>query len=357
MKRIMLLTFLSVGFIVVEVFNWICLMLDNILFPAWRKTVIKAPVFIIGMPRTGTTWLQNVLSADNMQFSSMKLWEILFAPSIIQKRLFLMLERIDKRFNHFITDPLRKLDKIAFNKYNPMHPTSFFSWGEDDLLLVHIFSGLFLIFLFPSKENLNSIVRFDDNKNVRRNKRIISFYKNCIHRHLYVFGAHKTYLSKSPGHTPKMKYLCNFFPDSRFICTSRAPEQVIPSAISLFIRFCEVYHTPYDINSLVDRTFAMADYWYPHPLEVFSNLEENRYIILNYERLTSNIVHVVSEIYNRFGKKLSAEFLDYLTQQQKRKFLSTHVYSAEKYELDVEEISLRYKKVYQELLIKSANGN
>jgi omega-hydroxy-beta-dihydromenaquinone-9 sulfotransferase len=357
MRRILLFSFLITGFIVVEIFNWICLILDNIIFPAWRKTIIKAPVFIIGMPRTGTTWLQNVISADNVHFSSMKLWEILFAPSIIQKRFFLLLRWIDNRLNHFLTRPLRKLDKLAFKKYNPMHPTSFFSWGEDDLLLVHIFSGLFLIFLFPSKKSLNSIIRFDEYQNAGRNKRIIVFYKKCIQRHMYVFGIHKTYLSKSPGHTPKMKNLCISFPDSCFICTSRAPEEAIPSAISLFIRFCEVYYTPYDIKTLIERTFAMADYWYPHPLEVFNNLEEDRYIILKYEMLTNSIVRVVSEIYHRFGIELSTELNNYLTQQQRRKYQSTHIYSPEKYGLNAAEISLRYRNIYKELLNKSVNGN
>ena len=357
MNRIILFSFLIAGFISVEIVNWLGLILDNIFFPGWRKTRIKAPVFIIGMPRTGTSWLQNVLSSDKVQFSSMKLWEILFAPSIIQKRFFLMLRRIDNRFNHFITRPLRKLDKLAFKKYNPMHPTSFFSWGEDDLLLVHIFSGLFLIFLFPSKESLNSIIRFDEYQNGGRNKRIISFYKKCIQRHMYVFGTQKIYLSKSPGHTPKMRNLCVSFPDSCFICTSRAPEEAIPSAISLFIRFCEVYHTPYSIKTIIERTFAMADYWYPHPLEVFKNLEKDRYIILTYEMLTNNIVQVVSEIYNRFGIELSTELYNDLTQQQKRKYLSTHIYSPEKFGLNAGEISLRYKNIYQELLNKSVNGN
>lgn len=337
--------------------NWLCLILDNIFFPNWRKTIIKAPVFIIGMPRTGSTRMQTILSADHSQFSSMKLWEILFAPSIIQKRFFLLVGRVDKSLHYVLTSQLRKLDKLAFNKYNPMHPTSFFSGGEDDLLLIHIFSGLFLIFLFPSKKSLNSIIRFDEYPNVRRNNRMISFYKKCIQKHMYVYRTHLTYLSKGPGHTPKMKYLNTFFPDGRFICTARKPEQVIPSTISLFIRFCEIYQTPYSIHSLTERIFAMADYWYPHPLEIFENLAANRYVILNYEALTNDVTKVISAMYSKFGMALTEEFHHYLMRQQATKYESTHMYSAEKYGLDPEEISLRYKNIYLEHLRKSTNGN
>jgi hypothetical protein len=357
MKRLILLTILSIVFIMVELVNWICLFLDNIFFPTWRKTIIKAPVFIVGMPRTGTTWLQSILSADQKQFSSMKLWEILFAPSILQKKLLLFLNRIDGRFHHALKDLLRKLDKLVFNKYKPMHPTSFFDYGEDDLLLIHIFSGLFLIFLFPWKKSLNSIVRFDDYYNEKRNRKIIAFLKKCIQRHMFVFGRYKTYLSKSPNHTPKMQYLTRFFPNGRFICTVRTPEQVIPSAISLFVRFCEIYHTPYRINTIVERTFSMADYWYPHPLKIFGNLVQNRYIILNYATLTSNIMHTISAIYKRFGMTFVEKYSDYLSHQQTQPYQSTHIYSAEKYGLNAEELLLRYKNIYQELLRKSTDGN
>jgi len=64
-KRFLFLVLLIFIFITVESINMTCLFLDNILFPAWRKTVIKAPVFIIGMPRTASSRLQSILCEDN----------------------------------------------------------------------------------------------------------------------------------------------------------------------------------------------------------------------------------------------------------------------------------------------------
>jgi hypothetical protein len=163
-----------------------------------------------------------------------------------------------------------------------MHPTSFFDFGEDDLLLIHIFSGLFLIFLFPWKRNLNSIIRFDDFPDPKRNNRMISFYKKCIQRHMLVFGAQKTYLSKGPGHTPKMRYLNFFFPDCRFH-TTRPPNRL--SFGNQFV--CPLLRIiPYALSyeDLIRRTIAMADYWYPHPLEVFKDMEESRQVVINTEQ-------------------------------------------------------------------------
>lgn len=353
MKRFILIGFLSLVFVLVEIVNWTCLFLDNLLFPSWKKIRVVAPVFVVGMPRTGTTRLQSVLGADKIQFSSMKLWEMLFAPSVLQKKFFILVARVDRLTHGFLSRPLHKLDQYAFRQYKPAHPTSFFGMSEDDLLLIHIFSGLFLIFLFPSKKNLKAIIRFDDTPNETRNLRIIRFYKHCIMKHLYVFGEHKTYLSKSPGHTPKMNYLTRIFPDCRFICTFRKPEQVIPSAISLFVRFCEIYYTPYQVNRIVNRTFEMADYWYPHPLEIFKTLQKSRYILVNYTALTQDIRSVICNIYNHFNITLGASYDTLLTDMQAQSYISAHQYSAEKFGLTAGQIRQRYNPVYEELLKRS----
>ena len=174
---------------------------------------------------------------------------------------------------------------------------------------------------------------------------------------MLVFGAQKTYLSKGPGHTPKMRYLNFFFPDCRFICTTRPPEQVIPSAISLFVRFCEVYHTPYHTGDLIERTIAMADYWYPHPLEVFKDMEENRQVVIQYRTMIHTISQSVSAIYKKLGLVVSKDFYVFLLNQEAQQYQSNHKYSAEKYGLNANEISIRYKSSYVGLLEKSVHGN
>ncbi len=357
MKRFVLIIVLSLIFVLTEILNWTCLALDHVLFPGWKGTPVRAPVFIIGMPRTGTTWLQSLLASDQQGFTSMKLWEILFAPSILQKKICLIAGKVDEFLHNILSDQLRKADNLLFRGYKPMHPTSFFDYGEDDLLLIHRFSGLFLIFLFPWKKSLNDIVRFDECRNKRRNQRIISFYKRCLQRHMYVFGSQLTYLSKGPGHTPKMLYLSRSFPDCRFICTIRQPEQSIPSAISLFIRFCNVYHTSYQLQTLIERTFMMADYWLPHPLEIFRKLEKKSYLVLNYELLKHDVVSAVTALYERFGMHLPDEFRSFLQLQQAQAFQSKHVYSSAQYGLSAGEISKRYGAIYRQLLRMSIHGN
>jgi len=77
LPRIGIMTFLFVIFPVLQVLNFIILMLDNVFFPGYRKVQIKNPVFIIGNARSGTTYIHRLMSLDK-NFSSFKAWEIMF---------------------------------------------------------------------------------------------------------------------------------------------------------------------------------------------------------------------------------------------------------------------------------------
>jgi hypothetical protein len=60
----MVLVLLSVW----ALYHAICMELDKVFFPRYRKTQIKNPVFIVGNARSGTTLFQRLLSADEDNF-------------------------------------------------------------------------------------------------------------------------------------------------------------------------------------------------------------------------------------------------------------------------------------------------
>lgn len=337
---------------IVEVFNHICFVLDEIFYPSYKKVNIKSPLFIISMPRTGTTWLQNVIGSDLEQYTSMKLWEMLFAPSIIQKKLVIFLSKADGYLNNFLTIRLRKWDLKLFKGYLPVHPSSLFGFEDDDLVLVNIFSNHFLIFFFPELKLFDFLFRFDQSQDEKRKKRILSFYKKCIQKHLYVFGKEKIYLSKSASHATRMQSLRQWFPDGCFIFTVRKPEEVISSTISLIIRLSEVFYTPVNINSVTERTLKLFDHLFSYPFEVFQIWQKESYFINLYDELTRNIELEVTRIYQHFGIPLSQEFRQKLADEHLRSksYKSQHLYSSEKWGLAGEEINRRYKEIFEKYI-------
>jgi omega-hydroxy-beta-dihydromenaquinone-9 sulfotransferase len=352
MRRYLHLSIFLVIYGIVRVVNHICLALDEIFYSSYKNVIIKSPLFIISMPRTATTWLQNVIASDHIQITSMKLWEMLFAPSIIQKKFVISLSKADKHFHSLITKQIRMWDSKLFKGYMKVHPSSFFDYEDDDLALVNIFSNLFLIFFFPHLKLFNFLIRFDQSQDEKRKKRILSFYRKCVQKHLFVFGKEKIYLSKSASHIPKIQSLRQWFPDGRFIFTVREPEQVISSTISMTMQFSKVFHTPVNVNSVTERTLKLFDHLFSYPLEVFKTWPESVCYINMYDDLTANIENEVIRIYQHFGIPLSEKFQKLLSDeyQKSKSYKSEHFHPADKCGITADEINGRYRDSFEQYI-------
>jgi len=60
-----------------QLMHWLGFLLDDIFFRGYRTIDIKKPVFIVGIPRSGTTLFQRVLARDIDNFTGYDLWELL----------------------------------------------------------------------------------------------------------------------------------------------------------------------------------------------------------------------------------------------------------------------------------------
>lgn len=194
LKRFMVVTVLLPVYVIFEWIHWLSLLLDEILFPGYRKVKIRQPVFILGVPRSGTTFLHRVMAQDEERFSCMRLWEVLFAPSIVEKKFFLALGALDRALGgpgkRFLTD----LENRRFRELGKMHKLSLFEPEEDDPILIHIFSSVFLSFAEPFPDLFRPLVRFDTELPEKDRRRIMAFYRACLQRHLYVFGKGRQFL-------------------------------------------------------------------------------------------------------------------------------------------------------------------
>src|SRR5438093_12582559 len=61
--------------------------LDHLFFPAFKKQPVRAPVFIVAPPRSGTTLTQKLMSLDEERFVHNKLYQTIF-PAVSFQRLF-----------------------------------------------------------------------------------------------------------------------------------------------------------------------------------------------------------------------------------------------------------------------------
>ncbi|MCC6796890.1 MAG: sulfotransferase [Candidatus Hydrogenedentes bacterium] len=332
-----------------QVANWIGLLLDDVFFRGYRKVAIQDPVFIIGIPRSGTTLLHRIMAQDTERFTSFRLWEIIFAPSITQRKFWATVSHIDRMIGSHGRRFLAKADRQLFAPLSEIHKMSLFDYDEDDLVLTTIFSSSYMLFPFPFFEETWRHVRFDVETCATDQDHIMRFYAACVRRHLYFHGEDKLFLSKNPAFSPKIDAIRRHFPRARVVCSMRTPYEAIPSLISLL-------HVPWDFFGndtqglhFRDRVLELAGYWYRHPMHHAQEWQENRFLFLIYDDLKSDVKSAVADIYQRFGFVIGELFASRLEieHERARAYKSNHQYSLEKFGLTAEGILLGFGDVFE----------
>jgi hypothetical protein len=227
-----------------------------------------------------------------------------------------------------------------------------FEIEEDDLLMMHLFSSNLMVFIFPGIKRLRNLAWFDDRFTERRKKRIMRFFSRCIRKHLYVYGNGRTYLSKCPSHTARIRSLKSCFPDSRFICTFRDPVSVIPSMLSMFRSFLRIYGNNAYLSRMTGHALQIADHWYAYPLANFSAWSQGDYLLVDYDELSSSPASTVTGIYEHFGFTVTDAFMQKLSAVglKCKNYKSSHRYAGSDFNLTDEEIRHRYGPAYQKYL-------
>ena len=346
-NRVVFLVCFFLIFSLIQIFNAICFKLDELLYNEFRDVKPKQPVFIIGNPRSGTTYIHRLLAMDTDRFFCFKTWEIIF-PSIIQKKILLLFGRLDCWLGQPIFKAIQKKEKAALSRFNQMHPTGLFYPEECSLLFIHIFSAHNLLFLFPIKGEFAWFQDFDQSLSISEKNRIMSFYIECIKRQAFYLGHKGDLLSKSPTFSSKIKSLYEYFPECKIIYMIRSPLEVVPSVFS-FVDGIARSTTEFTINQeMYDNIYQMTKIFYEYPLSCMEEEDPTRYAIVRYEELVSKPREVITSIYSRFGFDMKAEHLRLLEQadDQAKKYRSHHRYSLDQFNLSEKTIQHDFKKVF-----------
>ena len=305
---------LYVVFLPVWLLHWICLFLDEVLFPGYRRTVIERPLFILGVPRSGTTFLHRSISEDTERFTSVRTWEVFLAPSIVQKKFWLGMGWLDARVGHPGWRLIKWLEKKLFKSLEGVHDMDLEAAEEDYLLLLPMFSCFILFLPFTESRHIWQLARFDWEANDRDRQRIMKFYRACLQKHMYVFGHNKRYLSKNAAFASWPMSLHQQFPDAEFVICMREPDKTVPSllgSIQSGADFFELDLLQGDLAAML--TDMMADY-YHHLLERFPTSAP----VIHMNTLKHDIVATVESIYSHYGDQAGPAYRDRLQQLHAR---------------------------------------
>ena len=144
-RRIIVAIVIIPLFTTLFIVNRIFLFLDYLIFPFFTRQKIERPVFIIAAPRSATTYLYHIL-AQNNKYTCFKLWEIIFAPSIIQKYILLGVIRLDRVIGNPFKSVILGTENMLIGNLKRVHLIGLNLPEEDEALLLWNLSSLYLNF-------------------------------------------------------------------------------------------------------------------------------------------------------------------------------------------------------------------
>eukprot|EP01031_Cornospumella_fuschlensis_P036252 gene36252-43978_t len=349
-KRIAIILTSTIFLVCLIVWNHLGFFLDDVIFSDWRHMDVVKPAFIVGNARSGTTWLHRLLCESDVNiFSSFRIWEILFAPSVTWRWLFYKLYKYDNDYffgsiYHFI----RAVDRHLFAHIH-VHPVGLFEYEEDEWLMAHVGLSQLLLLIFPGAAGfMEKVVHFDccasyihDTDGALSNAAqrileapsrqgriqdpeepvlalparlsILSYYRQCVKRHMYFHTtisplAHSrdssrlVFVSKNPTFTLRVESLYRMFPDAYVVCMARQPSQSLPSMVSYISQVWGAVASPRipRPRALEMLAYCRAHYLFPclHiPRHPDSPLHGKRHgCLLSYERCRQHAKQAVLQL-------------------------------------------------------------
>lgn len=294
---------------------------------------IEQPVFIVGMPRSGTTILHALLHEDP-DHRSPQAWECLLPYPVPKPENYEdndQLNAVRKEFGHLfklIPDFLRKHYMAADS------PQECIGINALDFNSFQFFAQLYL----PSYlEWFNN--HADKLSTMRFHKRFLQYLQSGGVKS-------KRWLLKSPVHLMRLPELFEIYPDARIIMTHRHPFEVVPSTASLISSVRSLYSD----NEIAERTgHEQAETWSLYLSKFLNSIKllnkDDQIIHIRFEDFVSDQVNTVKRIYEKFGWAMSTEALErfthFLKQNPKDKH-GRHAYSLKDFNLKESNINSMY---------------
>lgn len=294
---------------------------------------ITRPIVILGLPRTGTTKLQRILSADP-QAQGMLYWKMMNPAPFPDEQPGQPQGRVEA------AQAAVAMLSENFPGFIARHPTEALQPDEEVLLMQGSFEHT-VSWLFA------------------RSTRFYDYAMSCDPRPQYRFlhsqmqylqwqdgGARgRHWVLKSPCHTGFIDTLLETFPDAVLVHCHRDVNQLLPSIAGLVEAMRRIHSDHVDRQVLGAE---MLDYFgrgMDRYLDKRGQLAPDRILHVRYEDVLDDALGVVRRIYDRAGLVLTAEAAKRITEWEEQRpphYLGSYSYSAADYGYGADTINRRF---------------
>lgn len=296
-----------------------------------KPTPLSRPLFIVGLPRTGTTILQALLAQDPAN-QGLEYW----LGSFPQPRP----PRSEWVNNTSFQEVSAALDyvKQANPDMQAMHEMTADGADECRLLLMQSFANV----TFQSGANIPSYEKWLYQTDF---KPVYQQYADALHL-IGSTSPEKRWILKDPSHLWAMDTLLEQFPDACIVQTHRDPAKLIPSVSSLVLS-ARAMNEPDASPSLVGE--QQLEQW-ARVLESSMKVREKhpaRFTDVYFEDFMADPIAAIEVIYRQWGDRLSPEAAanmhTHLAENPQDKH-GSHRYSAQQFGLQEAQINERFAR-------------
>ena len=320
-------------------FTYFTLFLDKIFFPQYRKVQVKNPVFIIGNPRSGTSFLHSLLTQTE-DFVSFKTWEIFF-PALTARIL------VKPIINYLIRHNLTQIMPESSG-----HGLYLDRVEHDEFLFVHKLDTQFLLLLSPlglDDREYPELRLYDQQPDSRRHSSV-KFFQECLKRQIY-YTQKEQVIAHIHFSTCRIKTLLETFPDAKFIYLVRSPQETIPSHLTLeyntFKNQERLHNIPPDkLKRYFERryNYDIELYRYFYELQKKAEILPENTMVMPYNLLCSELEQSFAQIKQFTGIKPSNELQQAVKKQAKKQ----KQYQRQHKIIDLQKFGLSQKQIAQD---------
>ena len=293
---------------------------------------IKRPVFILGLPRTGTTILHELIAQDPF-FRSPASWEVarpLPPPTVHTYNNDKRIAAVDRL--------LGVLEKLSPG-FRPIHAIG----AQLPQECVYMLASSFISEQFGYMYNVPDYREWAMGQDMTRS---YAWHAQFL-QHLQVDTARERWVLKTPAHLAYLKYVLAQYPDASIVWTHRRPLDAIASFSSLACTLRGGFSACIDPVATGAYEFEHFSQMMRRGMADRQALDKGQFIDVSFDTICADPMSVISTIYSRLGMELSHETrlgMHAYLRRRPRDLYGEHRYAADTFGLDAAQEQQRYSE-------------